>query len=351
MSQVRNAGYLSRKLSLLNITTNLDRTVEDCGSIDFLEVFVKDKDVAARFTNRFYKLKHTDKKLLEVRRDTKKLIGKNILFRSPTKCRLGDGMICKTCYGHLSNINKFHIGLTAALILGNQIIQRLLSSKHLLQVYADKIDLPEEVLEYFSIDKNIMIAKKAFTLTITEYNDDENAYVPTVSRYTVNTPELDEPLELTCGDMDLFDDIIKENYNENNSVEIAEGEEVFKFTVENNEISAPLKKLLNLIESEKELNAKETIENLVLEIIELLEQSGIRLSASGIEIIVKGLCRDPNNILENPSDFNNVVFLRLTNAVVNSKSLAVSLAFERLKQQIETNGFEKDGSSVIDGAY
>lgn len=351
MSQVRNAGYLSRKLSLLNITANLDREVEDCGSTDYLEIDVETKDVAKRFTNRFYKLKHTDKKLKEVRTNTDELIGKKILFRSTTKCRLTDGNFCKTCYGHLADINQFHVGLIVSLLLGNQIIQRLLSSKHLLQVSADKIELPDGMDEFFDIDKNIMIAKKPFKLTINEYSDDENAYIPSVSKFTVYSEDMEEPLEFDCIDMEIFDEIIKDNLDESKSVNLLEGEEVFKFTVENNEISAPLKKLLNLIENEKELNSKESIEELVLSIIELLDQSGIRISATGIEIIVKGLSRDPNNYLEDPKNFNDVYFLRLTNAIINSRSLAVSLAFERLKQQVETNAFDKFGSSVIDGAF
>lgn len=349
-TQVRAAGYLARKLALLQITTTLDDTVENCGTTNYLKQHIPDKEYAARFTNRYYKLKPSDKefKFTTTAKTTKALIGKTIYLASPAKCGLSGNKMCRTCYGLLADINQYHAAMSSVLLLSEQILQMLLSSKHLLQVSADKIELPEGVEEYFEVDKNSLIALKPCKITIDEINTDEETGTSTIGTMTIT--DGDKIIEATFIDLDLFMHSIQDKLNSDMEVEVKTGEEAFRISVENNEISAPLKRLLKIIESEEELNSKGGMSGLVTEILNLLIRSDIKLSAVGVEQIVRVLGRDPDDVQER-SSADDTYYLKLTSAIVNSNSPAVSLAFERHKYLLETNIFDKHESSIIDNIF
>lgn len=125
--EVRLAGYLSRKLALLLIATQLATDVDTCGTPHLLKMHIPTKEVAERFTNRFYKTSLKDKefKYTAGKNTTADLIGKTLYFASPATCNLQGNKICRTCYGRLSDVNQFHIGLYSVLVLTEQITQML----------------------------------------------------------------------------------------------------------------------------------------------------------------------------------------------------------------------------------
>lgn len=351
-TQVRLAGYLARKLALSLITTTLDKDIDDCGSNKLLPIKIETKDFAKRFTNRYYKLKHSDKefKFTTNSDSTSKLVGKEILLASPITCGLSGNKVCCRCYGLLSDINQYHISMSAMLLLTEQIVQMLLSSKHLLQVSTEKIELPDGLEEYFEIDRNSLIAIKPCRIIIEELEDDEERLEePTVAKMTLI--DGDKVIESSFFELDLYMHSIKDKLNVDLEADIKVGEEAFRMNTSNNEISAPLKRLLKIIESEDELNSKGGTPELVTELINLLISSKIKLAASGIELIVRELGRNPANIQERSTDINNTYFLKLTNAIINSNSAAVSLAFERHKQLLEGNLFMKSEESIIDRIF
>ena len=139
-TQVKTAGYLSRKLILLLIATQLSE-VEDCGYTSLLPVTIKDERTFNRYTLRNYKEDIKDVTFTTIAPEDKdKLLGKTIYVASPITCNLSnDNKVCKKCYGKLADINQYHAGLAPMLVLTEQIIQRLLSTKHLLQVNAVNI--------------------------------------------------------------------------------------------------------------------------------------------------------------------------------------------------------------------
>jgi endonuclease V-like protein UPF0215 family len=347
-TQVRSAGYLSRKLALLLINTTLARDEEDCGSEEYTSLEIKDKDIAKRVLHRFY-FEEGDEGFSDSGPDGNYLIGKTIHMRGPIGCSLTGNKICKACYGGLADMNDYHIGMAAVLLLTEQITQMLLSSKHLLAVKTDKIELPVGMEDFFDIDKNSLIAKDGFTISIDEFVTDEESNTKTVGKLTVHSEE--EAYEFSIEDIELFADNIENRLDEENRVDIRKGEEVFRMSIENNEISAPLKKLLKLLESEEELNKRESTDELVADIIDLLNKSNIRSSSVGVEMIVRELARDPENIQRRHAQGTRPYFLKLTNAIINSNSVAVSLAFERLRQLLETNLFDKTEESIIDGIF
>ena len=186
---VRKAGYLSRKLDLLNSDTLLDDFVEDCHTKHFVRYNIENESKLALIEGRHYYDLNEDgtadyEHLKTVSLDNKELIGKVIALRDPSKCACKNGHICKTCYGkRLANINKNkHIGLLASKTLTEPLTQLLLSAKHLLQTNNEKIEWPEYLINNFTIDMNlIFFNNENLSIEIPDicyenFDEEENAY-------------------------------------------------------------------------------------------------------------------------------------------------------------------------------
>ena len=350
--QVRKAGYLSRKLLLLVMGTTV-KEVDDCGSKLTTDVVVTES-LLGRIHRRFA----LDKKgkVFTVDSSDKSLIGKKVRLRSPMTCRL-EGGICRTCCGDKWRTNPFHIGVSNILKLTEQFIQRLLSSKHLLQINPERIVLPPDLEEYFYVDKTSLVAKKQFRINIrgVEEQEDEDPICTELTivdgdRKISFTPSDDQ--ELTLGP--IIDRINPRK--QDNPVDVFEDMEVFGISVENSELTTPLKKLIKILESDVLLN-ESPVEEVLGTMMDLLDKSDIDSEALAIEMILRELMRDPDDIQERPSSFLNgeegssYTMLKLTTALVNHPSLGVSLAFERLSTVIENSIFKKNSESLIDGLY
>ena len=348
-NEVKAAGYLSRKLALLVIALKLDYD-EVCDGSVLLPIMVKNEEHAKRLTHRYYKNKESDKKfkLTTNAASVKSLIGKTVYFASPRTCQLSGNRICTRCYGTMSKRNKFHVALASMLTLSEQIIQMLLSSKHLLQVVAEHIDLPEELAAYFTVDKNSIIATKSCKLEITEYEQDPFTNDIIVTAMTIIDEDNDVNADIILSDISLALSSITSRLGEDMTTFTKVGEEAFKLAIENNELSAPLKKLLRLIESSTELNSIGGAPEVLDEIMTLLMSSGIRLSSVGAEMLVRELSRDPLDSQKRASDLHNAEFVRLTKAIVNSNSASISLMFQEYNKLLDGGLFTKTESAVTD---
>jgi hypothetical protein len=349
--QVRRAGYTSRKLLLLVLNQKLAAEVEDCESNDYAIMKIESEDALKRLHGRYHMTK-TGLSLLN--KHDKTMVGKNIKLRSPITCRLPNGQICKTCYGQLHRINPFHIGIAGVLNLTEQLTQMLLSSKHLLQINPEKIELPKGLDEYFYVDKTNLIAKKSFKVNIQNIQLSEEDELQSNKIIVIDGEhhlefEFEEGKEVF---LDLIDNKIN-NYQTDNIIDVYEDNDVFRINIENTELITPLKKIIKLLESEALLN-EFTFPELLVEFLGLLERSNIRSSSVTIELILRELIRDADNVQERPKDFKNpegVKFLKLTNALVHHPSAAISLAFERMNYVVENNLFGKNQDSIIDPLY
>jgi hypothetical protein len=348
-SEVRAAGYLSRKLALLVIGLELDHN-ELCDGSVLLPVTVTCKEHAKRLTKRYFKTKLSDKKfkLTTNARSVFPLIGQEIYLASPITCQLSGNRICKRCYGKMSDLNKFHVALASMLTLTEQIIQMLLSSKHLLQVSTEHVDLPDELTNYFTVDKNSVVVTKSCKIIINEYEQDPFTDDLLVTALTLVDEDEDVNSEIILGDISLSLASITGRLGEDMTVVTKVGEEAFRMTIENNELSAPLKKLLRLIESSVELNSKGGPAGVLNEVIQLLISSTIRLSSAGAEMLVRELGRDPLDVQKRASSLENTEFVRLTKAIVNSNSASVSLVFQEYNKLLEGGLFTKTESAVTD---
>lgn len=364
--QVSRAGYTARKLLLLVLNQKLSKT-EDCGSDDYLEITIESKSMLKRLNGRYYAGK---KGLHQIDEKDERLIGKTVRLRTPVTCHDDDG-ICRTCYGGLAKINNFHIGVSSLLVLTEQLIQMLLSSKHLLQINPEKIKLPEKIYGYFEVDGDKIVGKKHFKINVVEVvsNVEEETMVKKMviidgeRQFEVNFEDNEEIIVLENPD-------IVSKYKSENIIDVnPEVTNLFRLNVENSELSTPLKKMIHLLENEARLNLEEEkVEGkkkvvvrdsgnyhvILAEFLRLLDSSNLRSSSIAIELVLRELLRDSNDIHHRPKSFkpgSEMKFLKLTNALVNHPSAAITLAFERLNYVVENNMFVKDQESMIDGLY
>ena len=353
-SSVRHAGYLTRKLTLLIINQRVSEIV-DCKTEDYLPIDIDNQKSLDKFDKRFYYSKAT-KQLSVINKHTDtKLIGKKILLRSPTTCSLPGNDICQVCFGNLFKLNDMHPSLTGGLFLTNQIIQNLLSSKHLLMVNASKINLPSNVMQYFELHKDILINNQELLIKIDEILTDEDTNKLYIEKFSLI--QNGEEIEISLDDNELLLDplenllgVIKPEV----VYSIPLDSEVFRLNIENTELTTPLKKLLKLIENEEKLNEFPSISMLILELTNLLDKSNLDSNAISLELILRELIRDTSDIQNRPHNFKDpdvITILKLSNALLHNPSLTISLAFERIKYIIENNIFDKHGDSVLDTLF
>ena len=350
---VRTAGYLSRKLALLLMTTKLTREVEDCGSTELLEINIENKDIAKQFANRYYKTSLKDKKFSYCRNsEVENMVGKTLHFASPITCKLNqENKVCKTCYGRNTKNMIFHIGLAAAIILSNPIIQKLLSSKHLLQVVTGMINLPEGLLD-FEIDKNELVATKDGKLMIQELVQDDlsdNVFATMMAYFNPKAEDEDDSfVPINLGDLELTmtEDALSKLNKIDMELEYKEGDTLFRLDLDNNELSAPLKKVLKIIESGAQMNERSTPAQLVEDLNKLLIESKITKGSLATEMIVRELSRNPHAIDERATEGSE--FIRLTSAILHSGSASVALAFEQHHRLLEGPLFDKTEDSMLD---
>jgi hypothetical protein len=354
--QVSKAGYMSRKLLLLILNQNLSEQ-DDCGSDDYVTFVVESEDALKRLNGRYRKV---GKKLEVIDNYDKTLIGKTINLRTPMTCRAEDG-ICKTCYGDLYHVNPFHISVSGVLSLTEQLTQMLLSSKHLLQINPEKVELPKAMVPYFDIDGALLVSKKHFKINIQKIDvsdEDElcTAHITIMDGDRCIDVEFEEGKELFIE----MTDGVSANKSDN-VIDVPPDTQIFRLNVENSELSTPLKKIIKLLESETNLNsvdedgAEYANYHIILpHFLDLLAKSNIRASSVTIELILRELLRDKSNVQRRPKNFkdtSSVKFLKLTNALVHYPSAAITLAFERLNYVVENNLFHKDQESIIDGLF
>ena len=354
--QVRKAGYMSRKLLLLSLNQRLNGD-DDCGSDEYLEMKVASKDAVKRLNGRYH-LVGKKLKVIDGRDET--LVGKTIKLRTPITCKGHDG-ICKTCYGNLWKVNPFHIGVSGVLSFTEQLTQMLLSSKHLLQINPEKVELPKVMQEYFEIDGSMLVGKKHFKVNVQkiDVSDEDETYTSKITILDGDRSievEFEEGKEIFVEDPDSIS-----VYKTENIIDINVDTPAFRLNVENSELVTPLKKIIKLLESESSLNSVNEegdeiadFHSVLATFLELLEKSNIRASSVTIELILRELLRDREQAQRRPAAFHDLTgikFLKLTNALVHQPAAAITLAFERLNYVVENNIFQKDQESIIDGLY
>jgi len=361
--QVRNSGYLTRKISMLLMDTKLT-TEDDCGSNEsnYMKIDIPDKKTLKRYEKRYY-LDDNDI-LKEIDVNDESLIGKTLSIPSPVTCASKHG-ICKKCYGRLFDINKdLNIGMIAVLILTDPLTQRLLSAKHLLETRSSKLDWGEKFEEFFIVNRNLITPKENnISIIIREddyIEDDETEDAQVFRVFSVKSGNkqfvIESPVKLYL--VDILSEKIDEHYNiEEAQYEISlssldDGDNFAHFIMENNELSKPLREIKDLIETNKYIK-DHSINEAINYFVHLLNESGINIQSVHIELILREMMKlkNPDREQFKLEKMPKYEMLRITDANLKGESLSRALLFEQIKKQLTTldyDTFSKTKSSILD---
>lgn len=131
-----------------------------------------------------------------------------------------------------------------------------------------------------------------------------------------------------------------------------ESDVLFNYVMENNELSASLLALTNLIETNHFIKGH-SIDDTLNEFIRLLNESPIGIHFVHIEMILKEMCKITNNdrsLFATQDEEPIEDIYRITEALVKNPSLSKSLVYQELHKQLTQMlmTFSKDKPSLID---
>ena len=368
---VRQSGYLARKLSLLAINTKIckedDPNREDCGSQNYQRLVVTD-GILKRLNGRWFGIDEESDELHMINTadpEVSDLIGETIYLRSPMTCA-GD-RICDTCYGELSHLNRnMHIGAIAVLFLSSPFTQKLLSAKHLLQTKSPKFDWSEEFLANFSVNRTAVVVHSELTSKLileedvdVHVNDDTGElYADSLTILSGSTKtKIELPSRLYL--MTEFIEGMQKYRNADRTWEIPLkewGDQVlFMVEVKNEEITTSLNQIKSLIETSDHLGVGDDRHELLQKILELIDRNTVFIDSVHVECILRNLLRTPEDVSQRPDWYEpdvESVSLRLVDAIIKGPSVTAALSFEQLIQQInDPKTFLKTGKSEMDCFY
>jgi hypothetical protein len=131
---------------------------------------------------------------------------------------------------------------------------------------------------------------------------------------------------------------------------------VAMINIENNELSTPLKNIIKLLDRVPHYGCN-TIDEIINKFCQLTLEAGMDVMLVHCSMLVKGLVRRLDNILQepdwtDPDNCDNYQILTTTNALINHPSLTVSISFESMnKQIISPYTYEKYRPSDYDTFY
>lgn len=356
--QVKNSGYLSRKLVLLTANQLIDPVLTDCGTRHGVRTLVQTEDHARRLVGRTIGVQGGGWSAAPLTEEAAlSLVGKEIVLRSPITCS-GEN-VCHACYGALARTNSnIHAGIYGVLVISEQIIQRLLSSKHLLKARPTKINWPEEFQKHFTVERASVIAESSVERVYVKVDDieldeDEERRTSSIFYYRVagknGRLKLISPVPLY-----LDEDAWESTEIDDGEVAITPVQEtsIFHVPVTNTDLSEALHSVFNLIEREELVSYHDAYSKL----IGLLGRSEIKAPSVHAEMILRAMVRSVEDNMQRP-DFSGpdepaYAILKLTQAILASSSVTTSLSFERVKNQLTSvEVLKKSASGVMDSLF
>ena len=343
--------------------------------------------------NRYYRLDpHGIEKLIT--RDSNDLIGKMIYLRSPITCASaarGQG-ICYKCYGDLAytvydaQVNfGVNIGRIASETLSSSLTQKLLSAKHLLETFVERITWSDKFNDLFEIEGNMIrmnseVEAKEFKMIIDPESielvneedddlsstDDENAESAIFNEYLcefeVFNNTTSESYNITSDkNTKLFitnelNKIIRrkgEPIDGKISIEFSEIKDItlFVIPIENNELSKTLEHLQDLLDKSATIKGMD-IHTLLQNILETVIDGGLKIASTHLEVILSNQCRDADDILQR-AKWNEInpryEIVTLNRALTCNPSITVSMSYQKVgKLLYNPLTYKKNGSSFMD---
>lgn len=405
-NNIGDSGGFARILGLNNIDTFLypDQNY-DCGTNNYLEQFIPNKEVFDMLVGKFYKTSKNSRLLLITSKDTH-LIGQTILLRSPIFCAShaeGKG-ICYHCYGKLARTNyDINIGRIATEILTAQYIQMRLSAKHQLEAKIKAIlwndsfhqlfnvnintvelngSIPAKELvgwklimdfESIQLESNEDFYKHDFYMGDTNSMNDNPIYNEYVSEFKVIDPNGNE-YEIT-GDVDddmdnsitksvkmyitsSLREVIRNNVNiedDSDVIEINMNElrdiPIFLIKMENNDLGRSLDEFVDLI-NKNAVTKKFSVHNLMQKIQLSIIKGNINITSVHLELIISNQIRNANDRMMMPNWRNMnepYELITLNDALSDSRSPIIAATYRKLTRALtHPLSFIKFGPSTFD---
>lgn len=391
-NNVGTSGSFARLLGLNNMDSFLNPDPNyDCGSKNFVEITIKDKKTLSMLKNRYYREHPMGfEKVID---GSTSLIGKKIYLRSPITCASaarGHGY-CYKCYGDLAytvydaGINfGVNVGRIASEILSSSLTQKLLSAKHLLETFVEKLSWVKKFNELFEIEGNMIklssdidcneyrmvIDPESIELENEEdddisYNDDDEGGSTIYNEYITEFDVINTAGEVfhICNDKmakmyilnDLNSAIRKKAAPIDGKISIEFNDikdaALFIVPIQNNELSKTLEHLENLLNKNSTIKGM-SIHELLQSLIDTVIEGGLNIASAHLEVIMSNQIRDPEDILkkvqwwqENPP----YEILSLNRALTCNPSVTISMSYQKVSKLLYNPlTYRKRGASFMD---
>lgn len=361
-NNVGESGHFARLLGLNNSDTILHSDPNySCDSKNFEEIVIKNEIMLNMFANRYYRMSPNGMEMLIVPSQDKHLIGQKIYLRSPMTCASksrGEG-VCYRCYGDLAYTNNdINIGKIAAEILSAILTQILLSAKHLLESRVKKLEWPKWFNDFLQIEANVVFLQEELVqfsglkmvidpseIGLESESDDfeYNEYITSFD--IVDKAGKIHPIFTNNSDnmyiTEELNHIIRHNAHPKDGkvvIDLKDLEDVplFLIKLKNNELSATLDELQNIINKNSE-TAKYDRNTILQAFIEKVIEGQLNISAIHCEIIISNQLRSADDILLEPQwEYPNATYqvLTLNKALTNHPSVVVAMSYERLTKML-----------------
>lgn len=398
-NNVGSSGHFARLLGLNNMDSWLHEDPNyDCCSQNFLEIVIKDKKTLKMLNNRYYRLDPRGMEMIiKASKDTH-LIGKRIYLRSPITCASaarGQGY-CYKCYGDLAYTVYdagihfgVNIGRIASECLSSGLTQKLLSAKHLLETFVEKITWSKEFYDFFEVEGNVIKIDSdmepselkdlrfVFDPEMIEYdneedddisfNDEESGsssiYNQYICKFDIIRNSTGEVYEISndknaklyiSGELNS---IIRKNGEPVDGKiyidfsELKDASSLFIILIQNNELSKTLEHLENLLNKNSTINGL-NIHQLLQALLDTVNEGGIKIASTHIELIVSNQVRDANDKLKKPKWYElnpKYEIYSLNKALTDNPSITISMSYQKVSKLLYNPlSFKKSASSFMD---
>ena len=170
---VPESGYLSQKINLASLDTEIDSNCDDCGTKHLLTIYIGNRGILKVIEGKYME---TKKGLVPILLTDEHLIGKEVKIRTMVTCCCPSKYVCKKCVGTKSDrLKGTRIGGLPAPKFMSPIFQITLSTKH--KTESDSIELNSDLLNKFClIDSNDIYIRSEYCIKGNFFN----------SRYCIN---------------------------------------------------------------------------------------------------------------------------------------------------------------------
>jgi hypothetical protein len=377
---VSDSGYYGRHQTFAtsDVTLHEDQT-HSCDTVNLLKVKIENKRDLEIFEGRFYKVGEKKYKIITL--DDIDLLGKDIEVRSPQTCATKTNKICKTCYGHLYNINYgMHAGLYSAIDTNESKTQLQLSARHALATLSTNVEMYDENMFLinqngwlFTLNGNIDRDKYEIVFNTSEVKMENQDNYDKYDNYLVSrlvfrnkfTKEEFEVYEMQATNM-YFSKQLYKALRDKKFFNLDGGEivtiplsklsvdEPFVFLrITNEELAKPLKELSGFIQKgKKQLLDMEDYHTFIYKLNSLFRYGGMSIPSVHIEMLSRNLVRRKDDDLNIPDwgipqtpDMYKMV--SLNEAILLTNSVVLGMMFEKVKKQLRNpKTYKKRGTSI-----